>query len=152
MIDYKKISEELDFNNEDTQKIVECMQSVVNGLDTTTKIIDYWNNNCFRASNTKEIIEQFDDITDIKEVGNRIFVIRKDLLISIGIGLVMTNYDIGYKYLEKIAKEDEAEYYEIVEDSYKYENGLTLIEYADKEKEHEIEVISIDLDNLEEVL
>ncbi len=57
--------------------------------------------------------------------------------------------EIGCKYLEDIAKQNNIKHYEIVEDTYEYENGLCLIEYADEKHEEEIGHICIDLDNIE---
>lgn len=62
------------------------------------------------------------------------------------------NYNKGYEYLENIAKEDNITEYEIVEDTYEYENGLCLIEYEDKDRKDEIRHICIDLDNLQDVI
>lgn len=56
----------------------------------------------------------------------------------------------GEAKLQKIIKEQNIKEYEIVEDNYKYKNGLMLITYADKEHEEEIEHIVINLDDLEE--
>lgn len=56
----------------------------------------------------------------------------------------------GKAKLQKIIKEQNIKEYEIVEDNYKYKNGLMLITYADKEHEEEIEHIVINLDDLEE--
>lgn len=50
------------------------------------------------------------------------------------------------KYLENIAKEKEAKYYEIVEDTYKYINGLTLIIYEDENREYEQYFMCINVD------
>ena len=50
------------------------------------------------------------------------------------------------KYLENIAKEKESKYYEIVEDTYKYINGLSLIIYEDENREYEQEIISVNVD------
>ena len=52
------------------------------------------------------------------------------------------------KQLEKIAKDNNEKYYEIVEDTYEYKNGMILIIYFDKEKTQEKEHICI---NLEEI-
>ena len=54
-------------------------------------------------------------------------------------------------YFKKYINEHKIEYYEIVEDSYEYENGLMLIVYKDKEHKIEDYHICIDLDNKEEV-
>ena len=55
------------------------------------------------------------------------------------------NYSIAYKYLEEYAKEENAKYYEIVEDSYEFDYGLMLIVYDDKEHEFENYHICIDI-------
>ena len=41
------------------------------------------------------------------------------------------------EYLENLAAEDDCWSYEIVEDNYEIPNGLLLIEYLDKDREHE---------------
>ena len=51
------------------------------------------------------------------------------------------------KYLENLAKEKRAKYYEIVEDTYKYENGLLLITYDDKEHECENGYTCVNVDD-----
>lgn len=63
-----------------------------------------------------------------------------------------TNTELGYKYFETIIKQNNIKYYEIVEDTYEYDNGLCLIEYADKECEEEIGHTCIDLDNIKEYM
>lgn len=55
----------------------------------------------------------------------------------------------GYDFLEKMAEDNNEKYYEIVEDTYEYDNGLILIAYFDEEHEHEKYHHCIDLDNLE---
>lgn len=50
------------------------------------------------------------------------------------------------KYLENIAKEKEAKYYEIVEDTYKYANGLSLIIYEDENREYEQYFMCVNVD------
>ena len=45
-------------------------------------------------------------------------------------------HDAAVEYLRREASN--AKYYEIIEDSYKYENGLMLIVYFDEEYEHEV--------------
>ena len=62
---------------------------------------------------------------------------------------VKSNYAKGKDYLENIAKSNNEKYYEIVEDTYEYPNGLMLITYNDEKHEDEKEHICIDLDNLQ---
>lgn len=62
---------------------------------------------------------------------------------------VKSNYARGKDYLENIAKSNNEKYYEIVEDTYEYPNGLMLITYNDEKHEDEKEHICIDLDNLQ---
>lgn len=50
------------------------------------------------------------------------------------------------RYLENIAKEKEAKYYEIVEDTYKYVNGLSLIIYEDENREYEQYFMCVNVD------
>ena len=57
--------------------------------------------------------------------------------------------DFTKEYLENIAKSNNEKYYEIVEDTYEYPNGLMLITYNDEKHEDEKEHICIDLDNLQ---
>ena len=59
------------------------------------------------------------------------------------------NYDKAYKYLEEYAEEENAVYYEIVEDSYEYEHGLMLIVYSDKEHEDEEFHLCIDVSTMQ---
>ena len=59
--------------------------------------------------------------------------------------------------LEKIKLyEEEAEriapYFDLVEDSYEYDNGLLFIIYNDKERTYEREHVCFDLDNYEDYL
>ena len=67
-------------------------------------------------------------------------------------------YAIGEKYLKEQAQVNNWQYYSIVEDSYKYENGLLLIGYedelsmrGDKDNPSELGSICIDLEDYEEV-
>ena len=85
-MDYKKISKELEFEITDIPILVKSMQSLVNNLDTTEKIIEYWENNCFRANDFEEILEQFEQNTEINEIGRRIFILPSKKLVVIGIG------------------------------------------------------------------
>lgn len=59
------------------------------------------------------------------------------------------NFNNAYKYLEQYAKENNAEYFEIVEDSYEYEHGLMLIVYHDKDREDEDYHICIDVSTMQ---
>lgn len=52
------------------------------------------------------------------------------------------------KYFEDYIKKHNIKYYEVVEDSYEYENGLLLIIYKDEKHEVEDYHICIDLDNI----
>lgn len=61
-INYKKICEELYFDEKDIYVLVECMQSLYPNLDTTDKIIDQWEKSCFRADDFEEILEQLKDL------------------------------------------------------------------------------------------
>lgn len=60
------------------------------------------------------------------------------------------NYELGKKILEKIVKAQNIQYYEIVEDSYEYDEGLMLIVYNDEKHEEEVYHICIDLNDLKE--
>lgn len=55
------------------------------------------------------------------------------------------NYDKAHEYLEKYAKKNGAEHFEIVEESYEYEHGLVLIVYHDKEHQYEDYSVCIDV-------
>ena len=59
-------------------------------------------------------------------------------------------YEKGTEYLIKKAEELSWTQNEIVEDSYTYDFGLTLIGYSDDEHEHEIGYVCIDLTNIGE--
>lgn len=83
--DYKKISEELEFDITDIPLLIESMQSLlVEELKTTEQIIDYWINSCFRADDFEEILEQFEPNTEINEIWRRIFILPSKKLIVIG--------------------------------------------------------------------
>ena len=152
-INYNEIAERTYFDLKYISKIVDILQSLVDNLFTTDDIVRYWEENCFRASDIEEVLEQFEIDTKIEEIGHRVFMLDEKMLVVIGIGTSYNmKYDKGYAYLEKLAKDNDMKYYEIVEDNYKYENGMTLINYADKEKEQEIEIIEINLDNLEDYI
>lgn len=56
------------------------------------------------------------------------------------------SYTKAYDYLESIAKDRHESFYEIVEDSYEYDNGLLLIVYSDSKHENEKYHICIDID------
>lgn len=85
MLDYDKISEELYFKRDDVPLLVKSMQSLVDNLDTTEKIIEYWEMSCFRADDFEEILEQFEPDTEINEIWRRIFILPSKKLVVIGI-------------------------------------------------------------------
>ena len=91
MFDILKISEELEFSVEDTIDLVNIMSSLILDIKTTDDIIQYWVNNCFSADNFDEILEQFDEVEDIKEIGNRIFILGSGKLVVIGYGTIEDN-------------------------------------------------------------
>ena len=96
MFDILKISEELEFSVEDTIDLVNIMSNLILDIKTTDDIIKYWVNNCFRADDFDEILEQFDEVEDIKEIGNRIFILGSGKLIVIGYGTIEDNiYVVG---------------------------------------------------------
>ena len=96
MFDILKISEELEFSVEDTIDLVNIMSNLILDIKTTDDIIKYWVNNCFRADDFDEILEQFDEIEDIKEIGNRIFILGSGKLVVIGYGTIEDNiYIVG---------------------------------------------------------
>lgn len=96
MFDILKISEELEFSVEDTIDLVNIMSNLILDIKTTDDIIKYWVNNCFRADDFDEILEQFDEVEDIKEVGNRIFILGSGKLVVIGYGTIEDNiYVVG---------------------------------------------------------
>ena len=91
MFDILKISEELEFSVEDTIDLVNIMSNLILDIKTTDDIIKYWVNNCFRADDFDEILEQFDEVEDIKEIGNRIFILCSGKLVVIGYGTIEDN-------------------------------------------------------------
>lgn len=94
MFDILKISRELGFSETDTMDLINIMTNLIPQIDTTKKLITYWEENCFRADNFKEIIEQFDEVEDIKEIGNRIFVLGSKKLVVIGFGgIINTTFE-----------------------------------------------------------
>lgn len=96
MFDILKISEELEFSVEDTIDLVSIMSNLILDIKTTDDIIKYWVNNCFRADDFDEILEQFDEVEDIKEIGNRIFILGSGKLVVIGYGTIEDNiYVVG---------------------------------------------------------
>ena len=49
-----------------------------------------------RADDFDEILEQFDEVEDIKEIGNRIFILGSGKLVVIGYGTIEDNiYVVG---------------------------------------------------------
>ena len=96
MFNILKISEELEFSVEDTIDLVNIMSNLILDIKTTDDIIKYWVNNCFRADDFDEILEQFDEVEDIKEIGNRIFILGSGKLVVIGYGTIEDNiYIVG---------------------------------------------------------
>ena len=96
MFDILKISEELEFSVEDTIDLVSIMSNLILDIKTTDDIIKYGVNNCFRADDFDEILEQFDEVKDIKEIGNRIFILGSGKLVVIGYGTIEDNiYIVG---------------------------------------------------------
>ena len=96
MFDILKISEELEFSVEDIIDLVNIMSNLILDIKTTDDIINYWVNNCFRVDNFDEILEQFDEVEDIKEIGNRIFILGSGKLVVIGYGTIEDNiYVVG---------------------------------------------------------
>lgn len=91
MFDILKISEKLEFSVEDTIDLVNIMSNLILDIKTTDDIIKYWVNNCFRADDFDEILEQFDEVEDIKEIGNRIFILGSGKLVVIGYGTIEDN-------------------------------------------------------------
>ena len=85
-MDFQKISNELGFDLGDIPVLVEILQFLVENMETTDRVIQYWEDNCFRANDFEEILEQFDDVKDIKEIGNRIFILPSKTLVVIGYG------------------------------------------------------------------
>lgn len=61
-------------------------------------------------------------------------------------------YEQGVKYLKGIANMCMMKHYEIVEDTYEYENGLCLIEYEDESHNEEVDHYCINLDKRKEWL
>ena len=88
MFDILKISKELEFSVTDSVDLVHIMLSLVPKIKNTEQLIKYWENNCFRADTFEEVLEQFDEVKDIKEVGSRIFVLGSGILVIIGIGSI----------------------------------------------------------------
>ena len=91
MFDILKISEELEFSVEYTIDLVNIMSNLILDIKTADDIIKYWVNNCFRADDFDEILEQFDEVEDIKEIGNRIFILGSGKLVVIGYGTIEDN-------------------------------------------------------------
>lgn len=56
-------------------------------------------------------------------------------------------YEKGYNYLKKTAEKNGARFYEIVEDNYEYDYGLTLIVYMDRQHTDELYHECIDLND-----
>lgn len=104
MFDILKISKELEFTETDTIDLVNVMTKLIPQIDTTKKLITYWEENCFRADDFEEIIEQFDEVEDIKKIGNRIFVLGSKKLVVIGFGKVI---DTTFEWCDECGQESE---------------------------------------------
>ena len=100
MFDILKIGEELEFSVEDTIDLVNIMSNLILDIKTTDDIIKYWVNNCFRADDFDEILEQFDEVEDIKEIGNRIFILGSGKLVVIGYGTIEDNIYVVRSHFE----------------------------------------------------
>lgn len=59
----------------------------------------------------------------------------------------ITNEAKAELFLKNLAKEQNAKFYEIVEDSYEYDNGLLLIIYTDSEHKQEISHYCVNVEN-----
>ena len=59
--------------------------------------------------------------------------------------MIFDNAQEAYDYLKELAQDEEYEFYDIVEDTYEYPNGLCLIHYADKDQEEEIEHYCVEI-------
>lgn len=93
MFNYKEISEQLCFTEQESKELVDIMTSLVDEIKTTDNIISYWDNNCFRADTIEEVLDQFDidSDDDIKEIFSRVFILSNGKLVVIGIGSVEDN-------------------------------------------------------------
>lgn len=91
MFDILKISKELNFSETDTIDLIQIMVKLIPQLENTKQVIQYWENNCFRADDFDEVLEQFDEVTDIKGIGSRVFVLGSGKLVVIGIGSIEDN-------------------------------------------------------------
>lgn len=56
-------------------------------------------------------------------------------------------YNKAEEFLKNKVIETNEKYYEIVEDTYEYENGLTLITYYDENHEHEKDFVCVNVEN-----
>lgn len=81
---YREISNQLSFSMVDVPVLVDILKSLNNCIKTTDDVIHYWDMCCFRADTIDEIIEQFDDVEDIKDIGDRVFILPTKTLIVIG--------------------------------------------------------------------
>lgn len=54
-------------------------------------------------------------------------------------------YEKAEKYFKDIIQKNNIKYYDIVEDTYKFENGLILIVYEDKEHQYEKDIFCVDV-------
>lgn len=82
--DLVAIRDRLDFEIVNVGYLIESMVNVY-GVTTTESLCEKWENSCFRANDIEEVLEQFDDVTDIKEVGHRVFVLPTKSLMVLGL-------------------------------------------------------------------
>lgn len=82
-MDYQKIAQELDFSLADTEVLVDYMQAKYKELNNTQKIIEKWENECFRANNLEEVLNQYDYGTKPSELANSIRILPSGMLIVI---------------------------------------------------------------------
>lgn len=108
MFDILKISRELGFSETDTMDLINIMTNLIPQIDTTKKLITYWEENCFRADNFEEIIEQFDEVEDIKEIGSRIFILGSKKLVVIGFGGIINT---TFEWCDECGQESEISVY-----------------------------------------
>lgn len=67
--------------------------------------------------------------------------------------MIFDNSQEAYDYLKELAQDEGYEFYDIVEDTYEYPNGLCLISYTDASQEEEIEHYCVEIrENLKEGL
>ena len=88
VFDYKEIAKELDFTENESKILVDSMLSLADltdRLNNTNDIIQCWNDSCYRANDLTEIMQDYAEIVDTKEIGHRIFILNKNKLAVIGL-------------------------------------------------------------------